>query len=418
VTLAVGAASVDITPPSGTPMAGYGARTSVSGAVHDPLLATALVLSSGGQAALVSVDLAAVDSELVHMVRELVQRDAEVPGHAVLIAATHTHSGPLLGPSGSPQYDRSLKEVTARKIADAVKLARRRLRPGHVAFGRSQVHGVAANRRDAEVPVNTDIHAWRIDADRDVRAIFYTFACHPTVLSHENLEISADWPGAVRTVLSGVYGPIPVGFLNGAAGDVSTRYTRRSSTFDEMTRLGRLVAAGIVNACESASPQPNLDVRAAELTVDLSGRRLPTRASAERELGRQQDRLQRLRREGAPQGDVRSAEVDVQGAQATLRLIEGGGSGTVECRLQAIRFGDQVLIAVPGELFQGVGRRLASVSSRFAIQPIGYANGSIGYIPTEDAFDKGGYEIGVARVGRHSEYLLVEAANKLVRLVT
>ena len=55
--LKVGAASVDITPPVGTPMAGYYSERAAEG-VHDPLYAKALVLEQDGtKAALVALDL-------------------------------------------------------------------------------------------------------------------------------------------------------------------------------------------------------------------------------------------------------------------------------------------------------------------------------------------------------------------------
>jgi neutral ceramidase len=57
--LRVGAGSVDITPPVGTPMAGYYAER-LSKGVHDPLFAKAIVLERGGKkAALVALDLIA-----------------------------------------------------------------------------------------------------------------------------------------------------------------------------------------------------------------------------------------------------------------------------------------------------------------------------------------------------------------------
>ncbi|MEM6704720.1 MAG: hypothetical protein AAF690_18515, partial [Acidobacteriota bacterium] len=45
--LRAGAARVEITPPLGGAMYGYGARQGVSAGVHDPLYARAVVLSAG-----------------------------------------------------------------------------------------------------------------------------------------------------------------------------------------------------------------------------------------------------------------------------------------------------------------------------------------------------------------------------------
>ena len=61
----VGAAAVPITPPAGTPMAGYYSERGAQG-VHDDLHARAIVIEAGGRsAALVVLDLITTPRELV-----------------------------------------------------------------------------------------------------------------------------------------------------------------------------------------------------------------------------------------------------------------------------------------------------------------------------------------------------------------
>ena len=59
----VGASMVEITPPLGLRMDGYMARTGTSTGIHDPLMATALVLEFEDQrAALITLDVMGVSS--------------------------------------------------------------------------------------------------------------------------------------------------------------------------------------------------------------------------------------------------------------------------------------------------------------------------------------------------------------------
>jgi neutral ceramidase len=61
----IGASAIDITPPVGTALDGYGGRTDVSLGVHDPLYARALYLDDGTtQIALVVCDLIGIGSFL------------------------------------------------------------------------------------------------------------------------------------------------------------------------------------------------------------------------------------------------------------------------------------------------------------------------------------------------------------------
>jgi len=142
----VGAAAIDITPPVGTALDGYGGRTDVSLGVHDPLYARALYLDDGTrQLALVVCDLIGIGSFLAKRARELI---AERPGIApenVLISATHTHAGPAgVRGRGEPV----LVEETARKIAGAVRVAHRDAVEARLKYGVTELTSIAQNRRD------------------------------------------------------------------------------------------------------------------------------------------------------------------------------------------------------------------------------------------------------------------------------
>src|SRR6185503_15390252 len=97
--LRAGVARVDITPPLGLPLRGWAARNAVAKAAHEPLLAQAMVLDdgTGGQAAIVAVDLPHVGRALTDEVRTRVEELTGLPPRAVLLNASHTHSAPTLG---------------------------------------------------------------------------------------------------------------------------------------------------------------------------------------------------------------------------------------------------------------------------------------------------------------------------------
>ena len=94
--LRVGVAAVKISPPSGTPMAGYYyARGSED--VIDDLFAKAAVLDDGStKVALVVCDLITLPRDTVLEARQLIEQQTGIPGGHVMISATHTHTGPSL----------------------------------------------------------------------------------------------------------------------------------------------------------------------------------------------------------------------------------------------------------------------------------------------------------------------------------
>src|SRR5262249_2807665 len=123
--LQAGAAKVDITPPTGFPMWGYGARhDQPSEGVLDPLYARAVVLAAGKERlAIVSLDLGrAPTRQSTEAIRKRVkQADIE---HLFLVAS-HTHHGPVIElddwPTPKDSYVRRLEENLAGVILEAAK---------------------------------------------------------------------------------------------------------------------------------------------------------------------------------------------------------------------------------------------------------------------------------------------------------
>src|SRR5262249_34321519 len=128
--LRAGAAAVDITPPTGTPLAGYysarGARS-----VLDPLFSRALVLEQDGtRVALVVCDLISMPRRTVVDARKLIEQQTGIPAGHVMLSATHTHTGPALvresardGLDGANsdlgrRYTEALPERIARGVAE------------------------------------------------------------------------------------------------------------------------------------------------------------------------------------------------------------------------------------------------------------------------------------------------------------
>jgi hypothetical protein len=91
--------------------------------------------------------------------------------------------------------------------------------------------------------------------------------------------------------------------------------------------------------------------------------------------------------------------------------------GEAEVSIRGFRLGDLGLVALPGELFVELGLSIKK-SSPFGYTMIaGCSTGELGYIPTDEAYDEGGYEVSipVCLVERGSGEKLVEASIDLLR---
>src|SRR5260370_25774114 len=219
-TLQAGAARVVITPPIGVPLSGYFAgegRKETAREVHDDLFARALVLNDGERTiAIVTTDLIGLGDDEIAGVREIVHRDAGIAPEHLVVACTHTHSGPVVRPFPHSelvpgQADEHYFRLLPRLIGSAVTVAVRRQHPARVGAG-SGTCSININRREIlsdgtlrglpflgrnpQGITDRRVGVLRGDDATNGRplAVLLSYACHPVVLG-PNLEISADYVG-------------------------------------------------------------------------------------------------------------------------------------------------------------------------------------------------------------------------------
>ena len=161
--LKAGIAQVDYTPPLGLPLMGnfrddYGAR-----GVHDPLYAKAAVFadSAGSKVALLSVDICVMYRNDVAMMRQHIASQAGIAPEHILVAGTHTHSGPSAATFGSlPKADDASVEAFLKKAAEAVILADQNVKDSTLHVGYNREDRLSFNRRlkckDGQTHMNWD----------------------------------------------------------------------------------------------------------------------------------------------------------------------------------------------------------------------------------------------------------------------
>ena len=79
-------------------------------------------------------------------------------------------------------------------------------------------------------------------------------------------------------------------------------------------------------------------------------------------------------------------------AEETLVLIHRGPR-VMPAEVQVMRIGDVALVALPGEPFVELGLEIKRRSPAPHTFVVGYANDWVGYLPTQVAWEQGGYEV-------------------------
>jgi len=220
--LEAGAAKIDITPPTGHAMWGYGARHDApSVGVLDPLHARALVLSAGGRRiALVSLDLGRAPTR--QSTAAIRARVKEAGIEHIFLVASHTHHGPVLELDDWPDAKKPYVRQLERQLGDVILAAAKAMKPARLGIASKQVP-LNRNRHSklADKPVDRELLVLRVeDAAGKPIAHAVNFAAHATMHPAGVRKFSADWPGAMAGLVEEET-KVPCLFLQGAAGDLS-----------------------------------------------------------------------------------------------------------------------------------------------------------------------------------------------------
>lgn len=385
--LRAGTAQVDITPPSGTPMWGYARRRGPATGTLDPLMARVLVLEAGGRRlAIVTLDLGRPFGEAA--IAKLRQQAAQTHSVAyVFVAASHTHSGPVI--LDHPQADPSAWENQAlERILTAIGTACGGLQEARLGAGygiayighnrlRANPDGTVTwlDRNPTKIPTapfDPTVGVLRVDtAGGAPLAILVNYACHPVVFGPDNRQFSADFPAVMAHTVEQAFSSHPVClFLQGAAGDINPYYAVTTLAEDALARrewTGKQLGAEAVRVAKGIQTETGmadvLDYREDPLTFRL--RWDPAKF-----------------REGM-------AEIFGPGFEKEFGPpIENEMSLPVS----TVLIGKKIaIVGLPGEPFVDFQMNWRSRSPLHATFFAGYANGYHGYYPTIEAATLAGY---------------------------
>ncbi|MFW5866332.1 MAG: hypothetical protein ACOCX2_00860 [Armatimonadota bacterium] len=417
--LTAGASCVDITPPLGTHMRGYFEERTAS-TVHDPLHARSFVLEDDGSAVAIAIcDVIGIDRAYLDEARSLIAETTDLSPEQVMIACTHTHTGPQ---TGDDEYTQWLW----RRIADSVRIAWQAREPADVGWASASEERLVFNRRyrmtDGTVQTNPGIGnpnviepAGPVDpevgvmvmrgADGRTIGLLGNYALHYVGIPDDHTAISADYFGYFSTQMQGMRAESFVAALsNGASGDINNYdviggASSRNDRYQHCERAGAIVAANAFWAWNEAEYTDAAPIAGAmeELTLD------PRPPATEEELAKAGEIEERLEA-----GEhVRMGE---RSFQRRVRRFEQEPPTERDTLVQALRVGDLALVGVPGEFFVELGLEIKRRSPFEQTMVIELANDSIGYIPTLRAFDEGAYEANSSRYQPGFGELIVETA--------
>jgi len=446
-TLRVGAAQVDITPSAGVHLSGAVGAFRPARMVLDPLYAKALVLERDGHSlCLVVLDLTIVTGDWTARIRQAASERFGLPPEAVMVHVTQTHSAPSLGdfmvdrdfdgvPSdkawlrgGDPQY----YEYAFARVIEAMELAHAGLQPVRMRVGRGIEGRLAFNRRAVmddgrvrmpgprwedplgptyirylEGPIDPEvgIACFQTESLETVAALLH-YTCHPVNVFPKPI-VSADWPGAwsneVRRVLGG--GCVPL-VINGCCGNINPWDPFDPAYRPDHHRMGRILAETARNVLETlpVDDDASLDCRARRVAIPIREVDGATLGEAEQTLSKSPEPLP---------SETNPGSIDHEWVKAASIMsvhLQRQRESAYDYEVQVFRVGKAAIVGLPGEPFVEGQLRIKMASPADLTCVAHCAGHYLGYLPTQEAFSRGGHEVET----RYWSKLIPEALDMVV----
>jgi hypothetical protein len=443
--------------------AGWGAQTHQVSLGNDmPLYVTALVVVKDDiELAIVDVDIGIFTTQQDGDIRRLIAYESGIRFENIRLAYSHTHSGPVTfgewiteGLDLAAEWWNRVPDACAQAVVKAkssIKLAR-------TGFGRGTCD-VNINRRPARK--NGELFTGRnwdgtVDHDVDVVGIDDTagnpiativnYAMHPTIMGHENQWVTPDFPGPMRSVVEHAVGGLCL-FLQGASGNQGPVdgftgdlrvYRKAGATLgaeaarvrlgidplEREERLDEILLSGADLGIYTDVPvgEPDDTVAVHNLTVDLPSREVVSVEEAQAAYDAGSRELEATRESGASEDEVQRAVSKVMRANIFLNVARNSAmydrDGHITIGIQSMRIGETVLVSAPVEPFVelaiAIKQRSGTPNTIFS----GFSNGHYAYLPTDMAYEEGGYEVRVSPFAPGAAGLTIETCLEAIDEVT
>ena len=337
-------------------LGGFSGRGPATGVLEYPQIRTVYLHSySGTSVAIVSLDYCCLDHDFITKVRQKLKKQ-EIES---IISCTHNHAGictihskdNILG-----IVNEEYLELVCRSIFESIECAKENIQEvEHITSHRATLVGnFIMNRTFVDekgfmhkrLQNHTPTTVFK-DFDREIIAIristknedfvIVNFSCHVNVLDRSNTLVGRDFVGPMLEVLENNLGDKKTQaiFLNGAAGDV--RPAVWESSLETAAAFGGMLGIQIALAVKKNN------------------------------------------------GEILERSISFQELDAPIAFTDGS---KLAVPVSCLRIGNQQLITVPGELYSSLSLRIKEAAGEIKPVIVGYANGTLGYLPDKKCVEK------------------------------
>ena len=431
-----GFARVDVTPPFGSPLAGYSKKREADHVI-DPIELNCVAFSDGeNKAVLITADFTSVRENASTMIRGMIAKRCGIPAEFVFMQALHQHTSIRVGTrpttSGRLFKDEAYLDLLCRKYCDVAQLAIADLKDAELSYGigetAEQISFVRRYRmKDGTCKTNPgrgkgDLVSHPLDdPDNSVRLLRFTrenaddialinFACHPDVIGYiDPTGFSADWPGYTRIHTEKALEGVKAVLVNGFQGDSNHINPFRPKEEEQKRRgvphssfMGKTIADVVVSLWNRTKP-----LKTGRVWGNFELLYIPTNMAGYERIEECQKTLEEIRlglREPLKTSTLISETNRI--ASFPEELLFQRVPVSVLC------IGGAGFVGFGGEPFTKYIQMVREKGGDMLMFTACQCNGGQGYLPTAEAFEQGGYEARSSRFDPVLEKQLTDCTEK------
>ena len=408
----VGFGRAEISPPLPVTIDTYGSGM-MGEVLREKLYATCVAVCDGETVALMfSLDMKQSTASVIQRFEKDIEKKLGIPASNVTFTATHTHNAPIPTVKDNPANLKWL-QTCYQAIPQAAEDALRDLAPAEIYTGRGDTTGMGYVRRylmadgtykgihsgnpceeyvGRESVADPELRTVRFDRGDKKDILMVNWQCHAASSASDKVSgkyvVSADFIAPMR---EGVEKNLDVHFAyyNGASGNItfSTKLPGEKKYANNMA-CGEALVGVIEGAVKEETKVNSGKVQVQSVTVEGQ-----VRTETKERIEQANLALNAIATEGLSNKELFAKYGFNSKRDCTHTISRGSEERTIGLNLTAIRFGDVGFAGAPYEMFDTNGKEIREASPCQTTFSCGYTDGSSGYMPSDDAFPHGQYEV-------------------------
>lgn len=417
--LKAGISKVDITPSENLYMGGYEetCRMDKSDGSAGKIFIRALVFDdSFRKVAFVEADIVSLPNENYMPIRKMIEAETGIPAANIILGCVHNHAAPSYSDENNnsawyKQFNSNMIKAVKQAVADLepvkiggglgrsdIAMNRRRRMEDSVSeltfdennssqsYGKfktdnpvqiREMEGVVRLGANPDGPIDNVVGIMRIDKlSGQPKAVMVNYACHGTSLGARNNKIDPEWNGHMLEYIEKTIPGVQGIFCQGASGDINPKVVGGLGGYkdspENTARIGSEIGREVVRVFDGIKTENPID----------------------------------------PQ--IKIVSEDIVCPLKYGEVVKDFRKTTIGVPSTAVRIDQFTWVTFPGELFHEIGQAIkASTHSGYPFL-VGYSNGSLGYLPTQQSHSEGGYEPWSTRFDPVTEKIFRKGVEKML----